>query len=320
MPDTFLVDGNLNGDVLVKNMLVQPNFTTDLNINNLSIKNDTIGDINIKVNNNTQDVFATNVSITGKGNDISLTGNYFLKPANNSNFDFSLNINKLPFQTLAAASMGAIDSAKGNLTGKLAINGTVDNPNVDGGIDFNNTGFNLTMLGSYFTINNETIKINKSGIRFNTFTIKDSANNSLVLDGLAGTSNFTNYNLDLTLKARDFRAINSQRQPGSLYFGQLYFNTNMSIKGTETSPVVDGSLRINENTNFTVVLPQAEPGVADRQGVIEFVDMDAPMNDSVVCPNSGQIRLVIQYQRSYRLRHFNQYRNCKRSQFQYHCR
>ena len=29
------------------------------------------------------------------------------------------------------------------------------------------------------------------------------------------------------------------------------------------------------------MLPQTEPGVVDRQGVIEFVDMDAPVNDSL---------------------------------------
>lgn len=279
--DSLLVDGILNGNVQLRNILQQPNFTTDLTLNNLAVKRDTIGDVNIKVNNNTANVFATNVAITGRGNDISLTGNYYLKPANNSNFDLNLDIKQLPFKTIEALSMGAVDSATGNLTGQVAINGTVKSPNVDGGITFNQTGFNLAMLGSYFTIDGETIKVNNQGVRFDTFTIKDSANNSLVIDGLAGTTNFTNYDLNLTVKARNFRGLNSQKTRGSLYYGQLFFNTSMSIKGTETAPIVDGSLRINENTNLSLVLPQAEPGIVDRQGVIEFVDMDAPMSDSL---------------------------------------
>lgn len=281
MPDTLVVDGNLNGNVTVKDILKQPNFTTDLTLKNLSFKRDTVGDVNIKVNNNTQNVFATNVTITGKGNDIGLTGNYYLKPADNSNFDFKLDIRQLPFKTIEAVSMGAIDHSTGNLKGQVAINGTVKSPNVDGGITFDKTGFNLAMLGSYFTIDNETIKVNNQGIQFDTFTIKDSASNKLVIDGLAGTANFTNYNLNLTVKAQNFRAINTTKRQNSLYYGQLYFNTNMTIKGTETSPVVDGSLRINENTNLSIVLPQAEPGIVDREGVIEFVDMDAPENDSL---------------------------------------
>lgn len=279
--DSLPVEGILNGNVLVKNILTQPNFTTDLTLNNLAIKRDTIGDVNVKVNNNTQNVFATNVTITGRGNDVNLIGNYYLKPANNSNFDFNLNINRLPFKTVEAASMGAITQATGNLTGKVAINGTVKSPNVDGGINFNQTGFSVAMLGTYFRIDGETIKVDNRGITFNNFAIKDSANNSLTIDGLAGTTNFTNYNLNLTVKARDFRAINTTKKQNSLYYGQLSFNTNLNIKGTETAPVIDGSLRINPNTNLSIVLPQSEPGVVDRKGVIEFVDMSAPGNDTL---------------------------------------
>jgi hypothetical protein len=279
--DSLLVDGILNGNVLVKDILKQPNFTTDLTLNNLAVKKDTIGDVNVKVNNNTQNVFATNVTITGRGNDVSLTGNYYLKPANNSNFDFNLDIKQLPFKTIEAVSMGAINQSTGNLTGKVAINGTTKSPNIDGGINFNKTGFNVVMLGSYYKIDGETIKVNNQGIAFNTFTIKDSADNSLVIDGLAGTTNFVNYNLNLNVKARNFRAINTTKKQNSLYYGKLYFNTNMNIKGTETAPKVDGNLRINPETDLSIVIPQAEPGVVDRKGVIEFVDMDAPQNDSL---------------------------------------
>ncbi len=279
--DSLLIDGTLNGNVQLRNLLQQPNFISDLTLNNLAVKKDTIGDVNIKVNNNTQNVFATSVTITGRGNDVSLTGNYYLQPANNSNFDFNLNLKQLPFKTIEAASMGAITQSTGNLTGNIAINGTTKAPNIDGGINFNQTGFNVAMLGSYYKIDGEAIKVNNQGIAFNNFAIKDSADNSLVIDGLAATTNFTNYNFNLTVKARNFRAINTTKKQNSLYYGQLYFNTNLSIKGTETSPVVDGSLRINENTNLSIVLPQEEPGIVDRKGVIEFVDMKAPENDTI---------------------------------------
>jgi translocation and assembly module TamB len=145
--DSLLVDGTLNGNVQLRNLLVQPNFTTDLTLNNLAVKKDTIGDVNIKVNNNTADVFATNVTITGKGNDIALTGNYYLKPANKSNMDLVLNIRQLPFKTIEVASMGAVTESTGNLTGTVAIKGSTTAPDIDGGINFNKTGFNLCNAG-----------------------------------------------------------------------------------------------------------------------------------------------------------------------------
>ncbi len=85
----------------------------------------------------------------------------------------------------------------------------------------------------------------------------------------------------MQLRANNFRAINSTKRDNKLFYGQLYFNTNLNIKGTEAAPVVDGRLVINEGTKFTVVLPQQEPGIVDREGIVEFVDFDAPLNDSL---------------------------------------
>ena len=279
--DSLLANGTINGNVLLSNLQTQPNFTTDLTVSNLAINKDTLGNLTAKVNNTTPDVFATNITLTGNGNDLSLIGNYYMKPANNSNLDFLLDIKKIELKTLEGPSMGMLSNASGYLSGKVNINGSAAAPKIDGGISFYRADFVATMLNSQFKIDDETIKVDNEGIKLNTFTIKDSANNTLVIDGAAYTKNFINYKFDMTVKANDFRAINSTKLDNPLYYGQLYFTSAIDIKGTETSPVVDGTLRVNEKTNLTMVIPQPEPGLVDRKGVIEFVDMDAPENDSI---------------------------------------
>ena len=279
--DSLLATGTINGDVMLKNLLTQPNFTTDLTVSNLAINKDTIGNLNAKVNNTTPDVFATNITLTGNGNDISLTGDYNMSPATKNNLDFLLDIKKIDLKTLEGPSMGMLSNASGYLSGKVDIKGPTAAPIIDGGLSFNQTEFVVTMLNSQFKIDNETIKVDNEGIKLSTFTIKDSANNTLIVDGAAYTKNFMNYKFDMTVKANDFRAINSTKLNNKLYYGKLYFTSSVNIKGTETSPIVDGSLKVNDKTNLTLVVPQPEPGLVDRKGVIEFVDMDAPENDSL---------------------------------------
>ena len=266
---------------MLNNLLVQPNFTTDLTINDLAINKDTLGNLNAKVNNNQEDVFATNITLTGRGNDINLSGNYYMKPANNSNLDFLLDIRRIELATLEGASMGMLNNASGYLNGNIKVTGEAAAPKILGGISFNQANFTVAMINSQFKIDNETISVDNQGIKFDTFTIKDSANNSLVIDGAALTTNFTSYRFNMQVTADNFRAVNSSKRDNPPFYGQLYFNSNIKITGTELAPVVDGSLRVNENTNFTVVIPQPEPGIVDRKGVIEFVDMDAPGNDSI---------------------------------------
>ncbi|MBC7903669.1 MAG: translocation/assembly module TamB, partial [Gemmatimonadaceae bacterium] len=166
--------------------------------------------------------------------------------------------------------------------GKITLTGNMDKPIANGDINFNKTRFNFGMLNNYFSIDDEKISVSPEGITFSTFTIKDSTNNTTVIDGKAYTSNFTNYKFDLTLRARNFHALNTTKKDNKLYYGQLYFTSNLNISGTEAKPVIDGSLTINEDTKLTVVLPQREPGVEEREGIIQFVDLDANVADSVL--------------------------------------
>ncbi|MGN6435644.1 MAG: translocation/assembly module TamB domain-containing protein [Agriterribacter sp.] len=277
-PDSTLADGKLDGKVVVNNITSQPVFTGDLTVENLSVKKDTVGNVKLLVDNKVANTYNADVSITGRGNDVHLTGNYV---TTNSSFDMNLNIRELPLTTAQAFSAGAMRDASGSVNGQFDIAGTIDKPQVNGELNFNKAAFNLSMLNNPLRIDQEKIVVNQEGIRFNRFEIKDSASNELRLDGLAATSNFTNYNFDLDVRADNFRALNSTDKDNELFYGVLYFDTNLKVKGTETAPAIDGRLKVNEDTKMTIVLPQNEPGVVDREGVVVFVDKDAPLNDSL---------------------------------------
>ena len=62
-----------------------------------------------------------------------------------------------------------------------------------------------------------------------------------------------------------------------MFYGELYLNNNLGIKGTLKSPIIDGTIKINEDTKFTIVLPQSDPSIADREGIVEFIDQDQPV-------------------------------------------
>nr|WP_255539624.1 translocation/assembly module TamB domain-containing protein [Longitalea luteola] len=137
------------------------------------------------------------------------------------------------------------------------------------------------MLNSLFHIEDETITVNNQGIRFDSFIIEDSARNKATIDGMVYTTDFAKYRFDLSLRANNFRAMNSTKQQNRLYYGQLIFSSNMKVKGTAEQPVIDGSITIADKTNVTVVLPQQDPSVVKREGIVQFVDMDAPENDTL---------------------------------------
>ncbi len=278
--DSALADGTINGKVVVNNIQKQPTFTSDLNVANLSFRKDTVGNLSMKVNNTEKNIFNADINLTGKGNDIAITGDYEVKPANQSLIDLSMQIRKLQMKSVEAFSAGAISRATGFITGNFDVDGTFEKPNVEGQLVFNQTGFSPTLLGSYFTIDKEKIAINNKGISFDSFSIRDSAKNELNIDGEVLTDNLTDYKLNLDVTADNFQALNSSKGKGKLFWGQFYFDTDLHVTGSPTSPKIDGDLVVNDNTKLTVVLPQDEPGVEDRAGVIRFVDMDSMRMDT----------------------------------------
>ncbi|MEO6837914.1 MAG: translocation/assembly module TamB domain-containing protein [Ginsengibacter sp.] len=279
--DSLIVAGLLNGTANVKNIQSDPIFTTDLTVNNLSIYNDTIGNLSVKVNNTVANTYHADVSLEGNGNDVNINGDYLVK-STNSSYDFIVNIKSLQMKAVEGFSGGQLKNASGDLYGKIALNGSLDNPNIDGKLQFNNTAFNVTMLNNVFKIDKEAIAIiNNKGIEFNKFAIRDKDNNSIVIDGAINTTDFLNYSFDLKINARNFQAINSTNKENQLFYGKMIFSTNLTIKGTPTHPIIDGDISINNKTNFTVVLPQNQPGVESREGIVRFVDKSATAKDSL---------------------------------------
>lgn len=278
--DSVLADGVLNGNVTFENLTNQPVFTSDLTIRDLSLRKDTIGNVALKVSSQGGNRYNTNMTLTGRGNDIALNG-YFAPTGKNIDLNLDLDVRALQLNTLEGAMATAITNASGAINGKVSVRGTTASPRIQGRLNFDTASFALTLLGSQFRINDEAISVTENGFFFDDFTIRDSADNRLNIDGSILTSNFINYNFDLGVDARNFMLLNSAKGPGKIYYGKLMVDSDIRIGGTELTPVIDGSLTVNEGTNLSVVVPQRDQGLVQREGVVEFVDMDAPMNDSL---------------------------------------
>ena len=280
--DSLIADGIINGDILIKDIATLPNINADLGIENLAVNRDTIGNLTVAVHNKIQNTFDANVTLKGRNNEAVLSGKYFLKPNDKSEMDINLDIQKLQMKTIEDLSFGAIRKGKGFIKGKVSLQGKPIAPDINGSIGFNDASMTIAMLNNEFKIDNEQIiAVDNVGLKFDRFTIRDAAENRLTVNGSVLTTNYVNYKFDLNVRARNFQGLNSSQINNKLYYGKLFFDTNLRISGTEIAPVVDGTLRINEDTDITMVLPKEQQGILDREGIVVFVDKDAPVNDSL---------------------------------------
>lgn len=281
--DTALLGGTLNGTVDVKNIQESPAFEADLAINKLRYQKDQLGDVKILADNYTKDAFKVDVSLTGV-HDVKVAGYYYT--SNNGALDMAVNINRFDLKFIESLSSGQIKNGTGTLTGQLTAKGPVSAPKVLGNLSFRNAGFNIAQLNSYFKLNDENISFADNGIRFNNFTLRDSANQAFTVNGLIKTANYQDFGFDLKLRADNFRALNSTAADNELFYGKVFLTLNANVGGDLNKPEVTGTLTINKDTRFFFAIPDSDPDIVSQEGIVEFVDMDAP-------PNNGRTALNV---------------------------
>jgi len=274
--DTALIGGTLNGTVDVKNIQESPAFEANLVINKLRYQKDQLGDVKILADNYTKDAFKVDVALTGI-HDVKVAGYYYT--TNNGSLDMTVNINRFDLKFIESLSSGQIKNGSGMLTGQLTAKGPLTSPKVLGNLGFKNAGLNVAQLNSYFRLNDENISFVSNGIRFNNFTVRDSANQAFTINGLIKTTNYQDFGFDLKLRANNFMALNSTSQDNELFYGKVFLTLNANVGGDLNKPEVTGSLRINKDTRFFFAIPDSDPDIVSQEGVVEFVDMDAPPNN-----------------------------------------
>ncbi|WP_290835198.1 translocation/assembly module TamB [Flavobacterium sp.] len=267
------IGGKINGNAQLKDLMQTVKFTSDLTIDNFTFQKDTVGNLKVKVDNQIANTYNANVEITGFDNQVNLDGNY---KTSTSSFDLNLDIQKLNVKSIQGFSFGNITESTGFLNGDLKITGTTDNPKIIGDLKFNEVGFKVKQLNAKFKSMNDNISFTENLISLDNFVIKDEKNNDLTINGTINSQNLANVGFNLKVDAANFKAINSKAKDNDLYYGELYLDNNLTIKGTMESPVVEGDIKINKDTKFTVVLPQDDPSIADREGIVEFIDQDQP--------------------------------------------
>ncbi len=271
--DTTMVGGEINGVVNVKDLVANPKFEADLKVTKLRYQKDELGDLRALVNNNTENAFDIDVKLTGV-HELSAKGLYYTAPE--SALDVKVNIEKIDLKAIESVSMGQIKEGKGTLTGQLTVKGALTEPKVLGNLKFNDAGLKIAYINSYFTMPNQQITFNNDAITFDQFTLIDSLGKKAIVDGDIYTSDFNNIRFALDIRTNNFRVMNSTAKDNDMIYGTVFLSSNIKVRGNSNQPDVRMNVTVNEGTKFYFAMPVNDPSVIDQEGIVQFIDADAP--------------------------------------------
>lgn len=274
-PDKGLASGILQGRLVAVNPRGRLGLLGDLAIEDLNIMETPLGDLSFKALSRDTDSYKFLMDLKGDDTDIEAKGGYVVGDDDeDSSVNLELAIHKFGFKTIAQLSQNQLDNASGFLKGNLTVEGSLSDPQYDGELQFDNASFRATQINSKFSLNDEKILINNSGLLVNQFAVRDEHDHKFLLDGAIITKKWQNPEFDLKLRANDFQLMNSTAKDNDLFYGKLNFDLIGYIQGKMSLPDVFVNFDINKDTDFTYVYSESQAGIEKRDGIVEFVDKE----------------------------------------------
>jgi hypothetical protein len=263
--------GILNGEMELINVFDEPAIIADVSITGLSYEGDTIGDILLKAENTEPEFYRLLLTLKSPVTDVTASGTYGTGDRAGVNLDIDLSRLDLPaFEPFTA---GSISELKGFLSGNMRITGTIQNPVVAGELIVNETSFRVAALNTTYSLRNERILFDRQQVRFQNFVMLDAAGRRSVLGGNINFAELSQLVFNLNLTTQNFLLLDVTSGQNDLYYGRILMDSDIRLRGNQTSPIMDGRIKLNEGSNFTLILPQTGPRAIGDEGVVEFVQL-----------------------------------------------
>ena len=272
--DTTLASGQLNGTVIVRDYLGQNNhlaFIGSVYVDSLRVMSKPIGNLTARFSNNADGRINVNTALSGPYNDASITGFYNPQNAKQA-LDLAINLTRLDARTIEAFSFGELRQARGKLTGQFSVAGATDNPQLNGSVAFDSVAFNIKQLNATYRIDQEKLAFAGQTITLSNFNVRDTLGRTLTTNGTVVLQNLPNASYNLRVQASKFQVLNAARKDNDYAYGQAAVTADLRIKGVGTSPSVNGTVRLEDGSKVSVVLPDESLDVSESGKVVTFIN------------------------------------------------
>ncbi|WP_298316139.1 translocation/assembly module TamB [uncultured Aquimarina sp.] len=273
--DEILANGLVNGELTIEKPFDETGLIADIAIDNLEVTEIPLGDLTLNATSKSFKNYDLALKLNGENAKLRLDGDYKASDTGaNINLDF--NLEELNIKVVEKFIDDQISDTRGKITGNAKITGTTQDPVYDGIFHFEKTSLLVNALNTRFTLAEENIKIDNSGLFLNDFTIADKNKNTFSLNGKIETETLNNPTFDLKLQTKNFQILNATREDNDLFYGKVKITADLDINGDLNVPKIRGNLAIDEGSDFTLIIPESELDIKEREGIVVFVNRENP--------------------------------------------
>lgn len=284
--DSLSLGGVLDGSLNFKQNNGIYNPLGNLNIKEFKINESLQGDLNMRVN--------AKDSYKKYEVDVSLLNDSFKKLDAVGVIDISpkiplidLNVRLDAFNLNAFSPLGknVLSKIRGLANGEFTVKGPLSNPEMDGVIELEKTGFTFPYLNvDYNLVENPKITLEKQTFKFDNLMLQDSKfDTNGVINGTIKHSNYKNWRLDLNLKSDRLLVLDTEDGDDVSYYGIGFIDGESNISGTTNDLNIDVKAKTLEGTKF--IIPLNDVKAVESSSLIHFKSNDTLIFEKSIFDN-----------------------------------
>ena len=273
----FDVDGYISGDAFVSSLKEKPMVLADLAIDGLGMNGERIGDAIIvsEWDNDDKAVDLTVGIFDQNKQTLNVEGSYYTV-RKTDNLDFNIELDSLKLNVLSPFLAGVVSRMQGFAEGQVAVNGSLQQPAIEGKISIVDGGCKVDYLNTFYTFN-PTILIDSHEIAFKDLVMVDTLGHRAIVEGKITHDHLKDFYLDLKLHPRQFLALSTTAKDNSTFYGTAIADGIVNVKG----PFDDIYLGVNALTKkgTKITIPIGKSNMVKDNDFIVFVQPPAEVDE-----------------------------------------
>ncbi len=275
----FTLGGEVNGTVGIKDPAGTMFYIANINVDSLALNGSDVGNLAINATSEGLDnAVGIDVRLNGVVNDLAIAGEYGIS---DGGLDLVARIKALEMRLIDPFAQGILSNSQGVMVADMTVNGTVEKPDVEGYLGFENAATTYDLLGIRVGIADSRIKFTESRIDFGSFVLTDAIGRTATLTGGIGHDYFTDFEFGMRLVTDGFKVLGTKPSIDALYYGDAVVSARVDIRGDIEIPVIVVTAQTLDSTDV-FIQPLASTGGVTTEAWVIYADPEHPDTDSLL--------------------------------------
>lgn len=262
------LEGSTRGIISIAGIFGQPFFKSDLDLKNIYINDDLIGDgvISSKWDPKTERILLDGQIKNSLVPKLAFNG-YYIPSKEKNNIDLQLMMNNIQLSLFKKYVDDLFSDINGLADGNIHLTGSLEEPITNGTVNLKRTSVTVGLLNTRYFFAHE-FKVSKNVIQAKNIQLTDENSNTGKLDFKIAHTNFDDFYFDVFLKANSLLALNTNETQSDLFYGKANASGTFRASGPLDNIVMDINAKTERGTVF--YLPLTGTSDVSQQDFITF--------------------------------------------------